>query len=163
LNVGVPIFEKKNCGVIAPIARHDNKRGVTSLRSSEMILSSPEQAVEMVDKAFNKGDLESVLDFYEDRAVVVTEPGKLARGKDELRRFFKQVIASRTSARQLKTHVIEADGIALFLSRWTLATDSSGEASTKQFVATTVFRKQPNGEWKALIDNSLGPLVLGPE
>jgi uncharacterized protein (TIGR02246 family) len=129
-----------------------------------MIVSSPEQAVEMVDKAFNQGDLESVLDFYEDRAVVVTEPGKLARGKEELRRFFKQVMASRPSARQLKTHVIEADGIALFLSRWTLASDSSGKASTPmRFVATTVFRKQPNGQWKALIDNSLGPLVLGPE
>jgi uncharacterized protein (TIGR02246 family) len=98
-----------------------------------MIVSSPEQAVEMVDKAFNKGDLESVLDFYDDRAVVVTEPGKLARGKEELRRFFEKVMASRPSPRQLKTHVIEADGIALFLSRWTLATDSSGEASTKQY------------------------------
>ncbi len=126
-----------------------------------MFASSPEHAVEMMDKAFNEGDLDSILGFYEDAAVVVSEPGKLTRGKEELRRFFEQVLASRPFARQLKTHVIEADGIALFLSRWTLAT--SGEASPKKLVATTVFRRQPNGEWKALIDNSLGPLVLGPE
>jgi uncharacterized protein (TIGR02246 family) len=128
-----------------------------------MVGTSPEYTVEMMDKAFNKGDLDSLLDFYEEKAVIVTEPGKLARGKDELRRFFERIMASKPLARQLRTHVIEADGIALFLSCWTLATDMSGEAPAKQFVATTVFRKQPNGEWKALIDNSLGPLVLGPE
>jgi ketosteroid isomerase-like protein len=78
-----------------------------------MIVSSPERAVEMMDKAFNEGDLESVLKFYEDVAVVVTAPGKLARGKDELRLFFEHVMASRPSAHQLKTHVIEADGIVI--------------------------------------------------
>ncbi len=127
-----------------------------------MFASSPERAVEMMDTAFNEGDLESLLGFYEDAAVVVTEPGKLARGKRELRQFLEQVMASKPLARQLKTHVIEADGIALFLSRWVLASNSSSEAS-KHFVATAVFRKQSNGAWKALIDNSLGPLVLRAE
>jgi ketosteroid isomerase-like protein len=80
-----------------------------------VIPSTPEQAVEMVDRAFNEGDIETVLNFYEDGAVVVTEPGKIARGKGELRSFFEQVLASKLSARQMKTYVLEADGIALFL------------------------------------------------
>jgi ketosteroid isomerase-like protein len=126
-----------------------------------MFASSPEHSVQMMDKAFNEGDVNSLLGFYEDAPVVVTEPGKLARGKEELRRFFEKVIASKRHVRRIRTHVIEADGIALFLSRWTLAT--SDEAFPKKFVATTVFRRQQNGEWKALIDNPLGPLVLGPE
>jgi uncharacterized protein (TIGR02246 family) len=129
-----------------------------------MILTSPEHVVEMMDKAFNEGDLESILNFYEDRAVVVTEPGKLARGKEELRHFFAHIMASKPSASQLKTYVIEADGIALFLSRWVIIGNNPAVTSTpKRFIATSVFRKQSNGEWKALIDNSLGPLVLGPE
>ena len=130
-----------------------------------MIPSSPEQAVEMMDRAFNKGDLEALLNFYEESAVVVTEPGKTARGRDELRSFFKEVLAAKLSARQIKTYVLEADGIALFLSRWTLAgsDDTGSDFQARRFVATTVFRQQPNGEWKALIDNSLGPLVLGSE
>ena len=129
-----------------------------------MIPHSPEQAVEMVDRAFNDGDLETVLNFYEDGAVVVTEPGKVARGKNELRPFFEQVLAAKLSARQIKTYVLEADGIALFLSRWALVGANANDASpTRRFVATTVLRQQPNGEWKALIDNSLGPLVLGSE
>jgi ketosteroid isomerase-like protein len=30
-------------------------------------------------------------------------------------------------------------------------------------VATTVFRRQRDGGWKALIDNARGPLILGDE
>lgn len=129
-----------------------------------MVADSPQHAVEMVDQAFNRGDLEAVLDFYETAAVVVTEPGKLARGKEELRSFFERVMRSGASAKQLKTHVIEANGVALFLSRWTLKGANANPAEeVRTFVATTVLRKQLDGTWKALIDNSLGPLVLGRE
>jgi uncharacterized protein (TIGR02246 family) len=129
-----------------------------------MIPNTPEQAVEIVDRAFNAGDIETILNFYEENAVVVTEPGKTARGKDELRLFFEQVLASKQLARQIKTYVLESDGIALFLSRWTLLEpESVSDSQTRRFIATTVFRKQASGEWKALIDNSFGPVVLGPE
>jgi ketosteroid isomerase-like protein len=129
-----------------------------------MVAASPDQAVEMLDRAFNQRDIVTVLDFYEDAAVVVTEPGKMARGKEELRAFFERVMQSGSSAKQIKTHVIEAEGVALFLSRWTLQFGNSNpDTSVQTFTATTVFRKQASGSWKALIDNSFGPLVLGPE
>ncbi len=126
-----------------------------------MLAASPEQAVELLDQAFNAGDLEAVLTFYENAAVVVTEPGKVARGADELREFFSAAMRSGASAKQLKTSVLEADGIALFLSRWTLS--MKGQDTARTFVATTVFRKQIDGNWKVLIDNPLGPLILGRE
>ena len=129
-----------------------------------MIANSPQHAVEIVDEAFTRGDLEAVLRFYEDGAVVVSEPGKLARGQAELRAFFERAISAGSAAKQLKTYVIEVDGVALFTSRWILVTakgDPAGE--TRTFTATTVLRKQPDGAWKALIDNAFGPLVLGPE
>ncbi|HUA99590.1 MAG TPA: nuclear transport factor 2 family protein [Terracidiphilus sp.] len=129
-----------------------------------MVAHSPEHAVELMDKAFNEGDLATILSFYEDAAIVVTEPGKTARGIEELRRFFQQVMQSGSSAKQLKTYVIEADGVALFLSRWTLESkDTGADLPLRTFVATTVFRRQQDGGWKALIDNPFGPLVLGSE
>jgi ketosteroid isomerase-like protein len=85
-----------------------------------MIATSPEHAVELLDRAFAQGDLHAVLSFYEDAAVVITEPGKAARGTEELRSSFARAMQSGASAKQLKTQVIEADGVALFLSRWTL-------------------------------------------
>jgi uncharacterized protein (TIGR02246 family) len=126
-----------------------------------MLAASPEQAVELLDQAFNAGDLEAVLTFYENAAVVVTEPGKVARGADELREFFSAAMRSGASAKQLKTSVLEADGVALFLSRWTLS--MQGQDTARSFIATTVFRKQIDGNWKVIIDNSLGPLILGRE
>jgi ketosteroid isomerase-like protein len=54
-----------------------------------MIMRSLEETVEEIDEAFNRGDVEAVLDFYEDGAVMVLEPGRLARGKDEMRRAFE--------------------------------------------------------------------------
>jgi ketosteroid isomerase-like protein len=129
-----------------------------------MIAKSPEHAVELLDQAFNEGDLETILSFYEDAAVVATEPGKTARGVGELRSFFERVIQSGGSAKQLKTEVLEADGIALFISRWTFhLPNADPDAAPRTFIATTVFRKQPYGDWKILIDNPFGPLILGLE
>jgi ketosteroid isomerase-like protein len=125
-----------------------------------MVANSPGQAVELLDRAFAQGDLDAVLSFYEDAAVVITEPGKGARGTEELRSFFARAMQSGSWAEQLRTRVIEADGVALFLSRWTL---HSKDATARTFTATTVFRRQPDGGWKALIDNPFGPLILGPE
>lgn len=126
-----------------------------------MIGRSPEDLVQLLDQAFNDGDVEAMLSFYEDAAVVITEPGKMARGKEELRVFFDRVARAGSSARQLKMQVIEADGVALFLSRWALK--GEGEDRARTFVATTVFRRQPDGGWRALIDNPFGPLLLGAE
>jgi uncharacterized protein (TIGR02246 family) len=129
-----------------------------------MVARSPEHAVELLDRAFNAGDLETLLALYEDAAVVITEPGKSARGMEELRSFFASVIGSGSIVNQLKTQVIEADGVALILSRWTLtAKEGNLDANSRTFVATTVFRRQPDGGWLALIDNPIGPLILGPE
>jgi len=127
-----------------------------------MIATSPEQAVELLDQAFQKKDMEAVLSFYEEAAVVVGAPGKTLRGADALRTFFEEAMRSGASARQLKTWTIKADGIALFVSRWVLSTTAQGQdAGERSFVATTVFRKQPDGGWRILIDNPVGPLVLG--
>ncbi|MEM5446099.1 YybH family protein [Paraburkholderia guartelaensis] len=126
-----------------------------------MIASSPQQAIELLDRAFNERDVDTVMGFYEDRAVVAAEPGRTVRGCAQLRSFFERAMKSGASATQLKTHVFEADGVALFLSRWTLDyRESNGTVPKRELVATTVFREQPGGGWKVLIDNPLGPLVL---
>ena len=65
-----------------------------------MTSDSPEHAVKMVDEAFNRGDLEGVLSFYEASAVVVREPGSFVRGHEELRNFFTGVMRAATSDSQ---------------------------------------------------------------
>ena len=126
-----------------------------------MIARSPQEAVEQLDDAFNRGDIEAILDFYEDAAVMVMEPGRLARGKEELRRAFQVILESKATAKQIKIHVIETDGIALFISKWTLSGQTSDGASfSREFVATSVFRRHEDGGWRLVIDNAFGPAVL---
>lgn len=128
-------------------------------------MSTPEQAVELLNQAFNDGDIDAILGFYEESAViVVTETGRTVRGTSEMRSFFEDVVTANASTKQFKTYVLEADGIALFLSRWTLTRkEEDGEFSSRYLTATSVLRKQPTGQWKLLIDNSHGPLLLGPD
>ena len=122
-----------------------------------MIATSPGHAIELLDDAFNRGDLDAVLRYYEAVAVVLPQPGTEARGADELRTVYGSFMKPGTVARQIRTHVVEADGIALFTSRWSLTV---ADEPPQEFIATTVFRQQPDGGWKALIDNARGPLVL---
>jgi ketosteroid isomerase-like protein len=122
-----------------------------------MIAKTPEHAVALLDQAFNQGDLEGVLRYYDDAAIVIPLPGTEARGLQELRTLFQRVMHPGVTAKQIKTNVIEADGIALFTSRWTL--NIAGQPP-QTFIATTVFRRQADGGWKALIDNARGPQIL---
>ena len=122
-----------------------------------MIAKTPEHAIELLDAAFNSGDLDAVLRYYEEAAVVLPQPGTEARGSEELRKLYGSFMKPRTTAKQIKTHVVEADGVALFTSRWSLTVD---DEAPQEFIATTVFRRQADGGWKALIDNARGPRIL---
>lgn len=95
------------------------------------------------------------------KTMLVVEPGRLAKGKREIRAAFEQIFSSKASAKQKKSVVIEADGIALFISQWTFSrNEPDGCVATGQFIATSVCRKQNDGSWRLLIDNSFGPSVL---
>lgn len=124
---------------------------------------SPLEAVELLDEAFNRGDIEAVLDCYEDGAVVVAEPGRLAMGKAEIRAVYQWVFANiKGTARQEKTHVIETGDLALFTSRWSLSgTSLSGDSVSRESFASVVLRKNSNGDWRIVVDNSWGYAVLG--
>jgi ketosteroid isomerase-like protein len=127
-----------------------------------MMRRTPLEAVEQLDKAFNQGNLDEVLDFYEKDASIVLEPGKIKQGHIALREAFSHAIALKGKAMQLKTNVIESHDIALFTSKWIFNWISAdGKPLQRESYATTVFRKNDNGEWLIVIDNSFGPAVLG--
>lgn len=126
-----------------------------------MKASTPEEAVRMLDEAFGRADLDDVLAFYEDDAVLVMEPGRVARGKDELTRFFLHVFALKGHATQIETKLLESGDIALFTSRWRfVGTTLEGVPFEQESIATSVFRRGVDGGWRMVIDNSHGPAIL---
>ena len=120
------------------------------------------KVVELLDEAFNRGDIEAVLDFYEDAAVMVVEPGRLATGKDELRRAFEWILTNiKGVAKQERTHVIEAGDVALFTSKWSFSGETAdGAPVSRDSYATVIFRKGGDGRWRIIVDNSWGPAVV---
>ena len=128
-----------------------------------MIARTPLEAVELLDEAFNRGDIEAILNFYEAGATMVVEPGRLATGQSELRRTYEWILGNiKGSARQNRTHVIEVGDIALFTSQWSFnGTTADGASVARESYASVVLRKQPDGGWRIVVDNSWGPAVLG--
>jgi uncharacterized protein (TIGR02246 family) len=123
--------------------------------------TTPLEAVKELDDALERGDFEAVLNFYEDDAVVVVEPNRLARGKKDLREFFTYLFTLTPSARQIKTRVIESGDIALFISKWVFSGfDGNGQPFSREAIAACVFRKNADEKWRLVIDNSLGPAIL---
>lgn len=120
-----------------------------------------EETVEKMDEAFNRGDIEAVLDCYEDEAVMVLEPGRLVQGKAAMREAFRAILGFEGVATQIKTNVIEAGGIALFTSKWNFTGKTPDRTPfSRDSVATSVFRKQADGKWRCIVDNSYGPAIL---
>ena len=123
---------------------------------------NPLETVELLDEAFNRGDLEAILSFYEEGATMVMEPGRLAKGKHQLRGAYEWILSNiKGTARQEKTHVIESDDIALFTSKWSFTgTTSDGTTVSRESYASVILRKQRDGDWLIVVDNSWGPAVL---
>lgn len=128
-----------------------------------MIASTPLETVLLLDEAFNRGDIEAMLEFYEDGAVIVAEPGKLATGKSEIRQTYEWILSNmKGTARQEKTHVIETGEVALFTSKWTYnGTATDGSEFFRESYSSVVLRKQADSGWRIVVDNSWGPAVLG--
>jgi uncharacterized protein (TIGR02246 family) len=132
-----------------------------NLSLKKMPQLSLEETVEKLDEAFNRGDIETVLNFYEDDAVVVLEPGRIARGKAQIRAAFEFIFNLEGAAKQIKTTVIETGDLALFISKWTFSGKTpDGTLFTRESIATSVFRLQSDGKWRCVIDNPNGPAIL---
>ncbi len=126
-------------------------------------MRTPLETVATIDEAFNRGDIEAVLDCYEDDAVMVVEPNRLATGRAEIRATYEWISANiKGIATQEKTHVIETGDIALFTSKWNfIGTMLNGDSASRESYASVVLRRQTDGRWRIVVDNGWGYAVLG--
>ena len=128
-----------------------------------MLATTPEQAVVLADEAFNRGDLDGMLAFYEEQATMLFEPGRPIRGKVALRGVLERLLALKPIAKHHETHVIEAGDIALWMSRWSISgIGPDGIPVSRSGCGSVVFRKGTGGGWRVAIENPWGSAVLEP-
>jgi len=124
-------------------------------------MPSPIDTVNELSSALNRGDVETALMLYEPDAVLIAQPGGLARGSRELRAALEQFVALKPTLRTQIDDVVEVGDLALYIGRWTLqGTDASGRAIEMGGESSDVLRKQADGRWLIAIDNPWGARVL---
>ena len=109
-------------------------------------------------KAFNAGDIEAAVACYESDGCFVSASGRIARGATELREVYRITFAHRPTFQVDVRKVLPAgDDLALIIGEWTSrAQTSSGETKVWSGTYTDIVRRQPDGSWKLVLDNSHG-------
>ena len=124
-------------------------------------MSTPIDTVNELSDAISRGDLEAALALYEPNAVLVAQPGQLARGSTELRAALGRFIGLKPELRSETQNVIEVGDMALYTGRWILrGTDSSGQTMTMGGVSSDILRRQRDGRWLIAVDNPWGAKIL---
>jgi uncharacterized protein (TIGR02246 family) len=121
----------------------------------------PAKTVARLAEAINRGDLNAALALYEKDAVMVVQPGQLARGAAKMRDALAGFIALRPTLRMEAEQVVEAGDLALYLGRWSLrGTDPSGQPVAMSGESSDILRRQTDGRWLIALDNPWGAQLL---
>jgi len=115
--------------------------------------------IDEADKAINREDFDTVVDFYTEDAVLVIRPGKLAVGKVQIRAAMEAIAAhfnGSLDVRQAGMAILETGDTALVLATTRV---SAKNVPLMERRATYVFRKHAD-RWLCAIDNSYGHEVL---
>lgn len=125
-------------------------------------MPTPINTVNQLTEAINRGDLEAAAALYEQRALLVVQPGQLARGSAEIRAALAGFIGLKPTLRAESERVLEAGDIALYIGRWTLrGTDPAGKPVAMGGESSDILRRQPDGRWLIALDNPWGAKILG--
>jgi ketosteroid isomerase-like protein len=114
----------------------------------------PGQIIGIFEDKFNSGDLDGLMELYEDDAVFPGEDG-LHVGKDAIRGAVKAFLDTGGKLQFSGNVVFQAGDIALTHNAWKLSGDTPLEGATAE-----VTRKGADGNWRYIIDNPFGTAVL---
>jgi uncharacterized protein (TIGR02246 family) len=124
-------------------------------------VSEPLDTINSLTRAINYGDIETALSLYESEAIMVVEPGKVARGIVAIRTALEGFMSLKPSLKGEIHQILNVGDLALFCSKWTLSgTSPDGKAVEMTGVSSDVLRRQPDGRWLIAIDNPWGTGII---
>ena len=133
---------------------------VGSPKSFAMDASLPMKAADIdpaFEKAFNAGDVDTLLKLYDDQSVLVAEPGKPVQGLQNIKQALMGFLALKLPIRLTVRHVYENGDIGFCVADWSI----SGKAPDGKDVkvggtSAEVVKKTSGGNWVYVIDSPYG-------
>lgn len=119
--------------------------------------TGPESLTENLAEFLRNGDVDSVMRLYEPDAVFADTNGA-TRGTDHIRAAHQAFVDEGLELNLVESYVLETESVALVHWAWTVARQ---DGSTIEGVSAEVLRKQSDGSWKFIIDNSDGAALVG--
>lgn len=108
-----------------------------------------------------RGEVVDAMRCYETGATIVLRPGRVGSGPDAVRGVLEFFAASRATFTVLSRTLLEADGVALHLSHWSLqGVDPAGDELRLTGRSADVARRRPDGTWLVAVDDPWGTALL---
>jgi uncharacterized protein (TIGR02246 family) len=122
-----------------------------------MPATTPEQIHRLFETTFNNGDLDGLMTLYEPDAVLVPQPGSVARGTDQVREALQRYLALEGRITLDTKLVVTVGDLAYLSNTWSLdGTGPDGQALTLGATTAEVARRQTDGSWRYVVDNAWG-------
>lgn len=120
--------------------------------------STPKELLALLGQLIKARDLEAILAIHEPTASLVEFGGRIARGKDEVRKSYVNFFKMQPDLKVNALQIIEVEGVAIILGDYTLKyLDSNDETINTSGKFGDIVRQQPDGSWLYLLDNPFAP------
>ncbi|MBM3219451.1 MAG: DUF4440 domain-containing protein [Candidatus Rokubacteria bacterium] len=115
---------------------------------------TPEDMTRIFSEAFNRGDLEAVVDLYEPEAVLARSSGPAIVGREAIRHAYTAYLSTRPRMDVAARAIIKTGDLALCYGEWTMrGTNADGTPRAVSGKAVEVLRRQPDGTWRFVLDD----------
>jgi uncharacterized protein (TIGR02246 family) len=117
----------------------------------------PEALNDLLADAFNRGDLDALVEIYDDGATLVVPPdGRSVRGRGEIRVATAPIFARQPHLTSVVIKTLRAGDIALTHAMWELVVSATDGSRTQHAGrGTIVSQRGPDGTWRVVIDDPL--------
>lgn len=122
--------------------------------------TTPEGIVDSLLDHFNSRNIETMLGFYEDDAVIISISGEPRRGKKEIARELQQSFGFGLPIKITGRKIYSTDNLASLVLEWKIAgTGNNGEKVNITGTSSDYAKKGPDGYWRCWFGNPFGVQV----
>lgn len=115
--------------------------------------STPAEVVRIYSAHLREGNVDGLMSMYDDGATFSPEPGKVARGKDEIREVLTAMTDPPPVVESNVSWIQETGDYALVLNDYAITVDGpDGSPMTMTGRSTDVVHRGADGAWRFFID-----------